>query len=149
MRSCGFKWVQSTVWNVEKGERPLRAAELKALADYFGIAPASLWASEEANQVLINLRQQKQVLEGIEGRLADLLRERVTAQQDYLAVRSYVQDYLGEREGGLTQSEADEISALDKWLSEHLALSVRQLAERARERAEQGFAEDGMNVEVH
>lgn len=33
MRERGHKWSQATVWNVERGERPLRLSEATALAD--------------------------------------------------------------------------------------------------------------------
>lgn len=33
MRERGHKWAQATVWNVERGERPLRLVEATALAD--------------------------------------------------------------------------------------------------------------------
>jgi hypothetical protein len=33
MRARGHKWSQATVWNVERGERPLRLSEASALSD--------------------------------------------------------------------------------------------------------------------
>lgn len=33
MRERGWKWAQATVWNLEKGERPLRLAEAEDLAE--------------------------------------------------------------------------------------------------------------------
>ncbi|QSZ49590.1 hypothetical protein [Arthrobacter sp. D5-1] len=38
MREKGWKWAQATVWNVEKGERPLRLAEAEGLADILAIS---------------------------------------------------------------------------------------------------------------
>ena len=35
MRERGYKWSQSTVWSVEKGDRPLKLAEASDLAEVF------------------------------------------------------------------------------------------------------------------
>ncbi|CEG85766.1 helix-turn-helix transcriptional regulator [Propionibacterium freudenreichii] len=35
MRERGFKWNQATVWNVERGDRPLKLSEAEALAQMF------------------------------------------------------------------------------------------------------------------
>lgn len=37
MRKRGHKWAQATVWNVERGERPLRLSEATAIADVLGL----------------------------------------------------------------------------------------------------------------
>ena len=37
MRSRGWKWSQSTVWSIEKGERPLRLAEAEDLHEALGL----------------------------------------------------------------------------------------------------------------
>lgn len=41
MKSRGFRWSQTTVYNVETGERSLRASELRELADIFHLASVS------------------------------------------------------------------------------------------------------------
>lgn len=37
MREKGWKWAQATVWNVEKGERPLRLAEAEDIAEILAV----------------------------------------------------------------------------------------------------------------
>lgn len=42
MKAKGWKWSQSTVWSVEAGERPLRLAEARDLAEILGTHPEDL-----------------------------------------------------------------------------------------------------------
>jgi len=42
MRDRGHRWSQATVWNVERGERPLRLSEAAVLATMFGVDVSSL-----------------------------------------------------------------------------------------------------------
>lgn len=47
MRQRGFKWSQATVWDVERGKRPLRlteALEVVAILNKPGVTVESLWA---------------------------------------------------------------------------------------------------------
>ena len=38
MREHGFKWSQSTVWSVERGDRPMKLAEAEAVLDCLGMS---------------------------------------------------------------------------------------------------------------
>lgn len=136
MREHGYRWVQSTVWNVEKGERPVRAAELKILADYFGVPPESLWEDPEANQVTEQLRKQRQSLLDIEKKIADAIYESVFASMEARQVA---------QETRISQSEED-LKAVGPLLEEVESLghtSVDGLIASARERAKQRLTDEG------
>ncbi|GAB3698534.1 hypothetical protein [Mariniluteicoccus flavus] len=46
MRECGHRWSQSTVWSVEKGDRPLKFTEAVDLTKVLGGAPLGALQSE-------------------------------------------------------------------------------------------------------
>lgn len=48
MTARGFRWHQPTVGRVEKGDQRLRADELQALADLFGVGAGDLLAGDRA-----------------------------------------------------------------------------------------------------
>lgn len=135
MREHGYRWVQSTVWNVEKGERPVRAAELKILADYFGVPPESLWEDPEANQVTEQLRQQRQSLLDIEKKIADAIYESVFASMEARQVA---------QETRINQPE--DLKAVGPLLEEVESLAqagVDGLIASAREQAKQRLTDEG------
>lgn len=47
MRQLGWKWSQATLWAIEKGERPLRLAEAKDLAQVLGAQSQNFLESDE------------------------------------------------------------------------------------------------------
>lgn len=47
MRDKGHKWSQSTVWAVEKGDRPLKLTEAHDLEDLLGVAVSTEWFRHE------------------------------------------------------------------------------------------------------
>lgn len=50
MRSLhGLQWSQATVWNIERGERPLRLSEAKAVASLLGAKVEDLLQDENVN----------------------------------------------------------------------------------------------------
>lgn len=55
MREKGWKWAQATVWNVEKGERPLRLAEAEDLADILAVRVERMTYSDMRLNVSIAL----------------------------------------------------------------------------------------------
>lgn len=65
MRSIGFKWSQATVWNVERGERPLRATELVALEGILKVLTPDIVADDETARVRELTRQVHQAYEAI------------------------------------------------------------------------------------
>lgn len=77
MRNRGWKWTQTTVWNVERGERPLRLAEAKDLGEIletdvhfflldgpgqdFEVASMAMFQAAEALRESISTYQKRQV----------------------------------------------------------------------------------------
>lgn len=57
MRSAGWKWSQATVWSVEKGERPLRLLEARALAGVLGVDVADFLTPMDDSPELVLLRR--------------------------------------------------------------------------------------------
>lgn len=47
MRDRGWKWAQATVWNIERGERPLRFLEAYSLCEILGVQLRDLLGSED------------------------------------------------------------------------------------------------------
>src|ERR1700750_1558768 len=41
MADCGFGFSQATIWKIERGQRPVRASKLVALADSLGVMSAT------------------------------------------------------------------------------------------------------------
>lgn len=77
MAQRGFpKWSQSTVWTIEKGTRPLRLTEAKALADIFSCGLYALLDPPEVQKVEKALRD-----------LHDAAWKLITAAVDYDRVR--------------------------------------------------------------
>ena len=55
MRERGWKWSQATVWSVDTGERPLRLAEAKDLAEVLGVdVTALLYDGATAVEMLVH-----------------------------------------------------------------------------------------------
>lgn len=59
MRDRGFKWSQATVWDVERGKRPLRlteSLEVIAILKKPGVTIESLWAVDNELQIALDLQ---------------------------------------------------------------------------------------------
>ena len=52
MKGLGWKWSQSTVWSIERGDRPLRLAEALAVAEILDVPVDSLARTEGAEAEL-------------------------------------------------------------------------------------------------
>lgn len=50
MRQRGHKWSQATVWNVERGERPLRLSEANALAEILEVLSIHTFTVTDAQE---------------------------------------------------------------------------------------------------
>jgi transcriptional regulator with XRE-family HTH domain len=78
MADLGFGFSQATIWKIERGQRPVRASELVALADSLGIMSAtSLTRQPDAARHQVQLDQANR-----------------TAQHAYQALKKAAADYL-------------------------------------------------------
>jgi transcriptional regulator with XRE-family HTH domain len=78
MADRGFGFSQATVWKIERGQRPVRASELVALADSLGVmSPTSLTYQPDATRYKVQLDQANR-----------------NAQHAYETLREAAADYL-------------------------------------------------------
>ncbi|MBE1876121.1 helix-turn-helix domain-containing protein [Myceligenerans pegani] len=80
MRNRGWKWSQSTVWAIEKGDRPIKLAEAVDLADELHVRIADLTREPELadadRQVVYHVRRIEVLTDRVSQALFDLERER-------------------------------------------------------------------------
>lgn len=122
MRTRGWKWAQATVWNIEKGERPLRLAEAQDLAAVFGVSLNTLIATEP------------------ELDMAEAIRRTADA---YGGMRAAVRDFVGQQISlALASSTAAKLDvdidydAVDGWLDETPESVCKEEASRVIELAD-------------
>lgn len=75
MRRRGHKWSQSTVWSVEKGERPLRLTEASTLENIFDVSVYQLTNSGEWLDVTQSIGRIGHLREAIEDQIEQYLDE--------------------------------------------------------------------------
>lgn len=91
MRDRGFKWSQSTVWAVEKGERPLRLSEARALVSALGAYLFDLTGDDLQTTISKYMRDASEAFKTIE-----------EATNDYLIAQAGLRDLI-------------EVSSPDAW----------------------------------
>lgn len=75
MRQRGWKWAQATVWNVEKGERPLRLAEAEDVADILGVSIDRITQQPDVLDFEEQVRMWVRDIDSAYMRIADLTEE--------------------------------------------------------------------------
>lgn len=103
MRDRGHKWSQATVWNVERGERPLRLSEATALVDVLELQSVqSISAPEEEFEYLATVSRLHEA-----SRDLVLQADKVLRIQRELAEILDVQKVKSRDEGGWHQLELE------------------------------------------
>ncbi|MGC5078145.1 helix-turn-helix transcriptional regulator [Agrococcus sp. DT81.2] len=146
MRERGWKWSQATVWSIEKGERPLRLAEARAVADIV-LKPLDLllWtdgASEIMARQQAVKRASDEVTEAMD-RLAHAQMELAIAADAHSEEMSdrwkdIVRDWL--RRNGATFDEEARMLARESEAVEQVRMGMTQEELRAeQERSREGL----------
>lgn len=102
MRERGWKWAQATVWNVEKGERPLRLAEAEDIAQILGTELKRLTARPSELETVQHLEhgvnEMQRIRERFEGAVDRLEREQTSLAE---VVRTFNKPVAEWPNGGL------------------------------------------------
>lgn len=95
MRSMGFKWTQTTVWSIEKGERPLRLAEAEHLARYLSKHPMDLLFDDRFGELEDSIREYRRVKRDFENEYATVLEAyvRLAAATGELSAEDHYTEY--------------------------------------------------------
>lgn len=113
MRSLGWKWVQATVWNVEKGERPLRIGEAEDLAEMFGVSVTAMTIPAKFTSLMAALRSMRRVGSSLDKMAREYERERARLAQKYeLVMQDIDQSSVQEIEAWLRTSASESIDNL-------------------------------------
>lgn len=131
MRERGHKWSQSTVWSVEKGERPLRLSEANDLAQILGITITDL--SSEPDELETSL---------LTRRYYDAYRGLVDATDIFFAVQEEIQAQREQVERGSRKLPEATIAELDRMASELPEHALSDARRRNAERLEHGDDDD-------
>ena len=143
MRERGWRWAQATVWNVEKGERPLRLAEAEDLASILGVGLYAFTASEPALAFSEKLRA-----------MSDSRARLMEATEDFLKCQWELAAYAD----AASRVGADvDLSEVEDWLKEtplavfKLILIQRRekLAANRRIDAQTQAMDEGLSLEEH
>lgn len=68
MRERGWKWAQTTTWQVESGKKSLSVNEASALADALGVTLA--WLTEDHGDAVDAVLRERAALDAVRDRLA-------------------------------------------------------------------------------
>lgn len=96
MRSKGFKWSQTTVWELEKGKRSLKYLEAISLAEVLDTNVSFLSEVPDGYRILRDATQAWQDFEDVSDRLLDLLAEFREAKGQISEVRSRIRMRIAE-----------------------------------------------------
>lgn len=109
MRKLGYKWSQSTVWAVEKGERALKLAEAQDLAIVLGVSVLELVEDQAESSVYAWIRRELAVAERVSDQLLDVLiewyarRERLYSTGEWLESEDHTRLIPESRRSSLRQ----------------------------------------------
>ena len=130
MADRGFGFSQATIWKIERGQRPVRASELVALADSLGIMTAtSLTHQPDAAQHQVQLDQANRKAHDAYGALKEAAADYLDAQVELVVAAREAQD------AGVTVTELH-----TSWLDtppEEAVIEARVEADREAVRSEQ------------
>jgi transcriptional regulator with XRE-family HTH domain len=119
MKDKGWKWSQSTVWAIEKGERPLRLAEALDLDEVFGFPISKILGSPErdASGWVAAVQRLRSDFESARSDLDALARKIAVIRARVHSLGSSTVIFDGEpgvaAAGGAAQAALDEISDFD------------------------------------
>lgn len=137
MRKRGWKWAQATVWNVERGERPLRLAEAQDLA---GILGATVYGFMSSGP--------RAMLEARMKRMVDVRESLMAATRDYMAAQAELAGQADATEltdERLIEGVTDWIRSSPQSVVEEAeaAAEAEVIAELYEETRRRGFTSDG------
>ena len=93
MADLGFGFSQATIWKIERGQRPVRASELVALADALGIMLAtSLTHEPEMTQHQVRLEQANRKAHRAYQTLKDAAADYLEAQVELVVAARFAHD---------------------------------------------------------
>lgn len=86
MKELGFKWTQTTVWEVESGKRSLKAKEARALAEVLNTQVQNLFGETVVTQTRQVILRRIQKLEAFEIAAAEAIEKYALARTKALAL---------------------------------------------------------------
>lgn len=90
MRERGHRWSQATVWNVERGERPLRLSEANSLAEILEVLSIHTFTVTDVQERVFEVMKQLAAAQAqMEAQAAEVLRlqRRLATEADALVRR--------------------------------------------------------------
>lgn len=128
MKKLGFKWTQTTVWEVESGKRSLKAKEARGLASVLGTRVQNLFGETVVTQTRTVVLRRMQEIQSLEIAAAEAVEKYALARTKSLAL---AEEVLLE----LDESGVDHDGMLVYLAQSLKRLSVKSLEEVMDERA--------------
>lgn len=137
MREAGHKWSQSTVWSVEKGDRPLRLTEASDLSRLLDRSLITFLVPSEEQQLMhavwAGLREVRRRQYQVSGAAVELLAAQANLRRDLAAAKSVDMDRLeGLRQGFRDVATEAEAASMEDYVD---TINERLDENRARDEA--------------
>jgi hypothetical protein len=143
MSAYGIKWTQTTVWEIEKGRRSLKAKEARYLAEIFGVSSSVIIGDTEGAQI-------SKTTQDYAAKLKELRLGILSKITEYESLREEVQEWSEQLIEALKETRPEigvqfELPRLLETARMPTSKALQQEAHRVNSAA-QGFKETGVHT---